>query len=135
MDVFVVMMRIAARAIERSAMTARQKFLVIHMTDPAGAEWDQDIDGARLQRWLEFRDGPDGWEANGQTVAGPEQARRITAHGGDLVVTDGPFPEFAEWFLGVEWIEATDIEQATRLLAEHSTARIGRMYVIPASGD
>ncbi|MFB8188223.1 hypothetical protein ACFC14_02790 [Microbacterium sp. NPDC055988] len=42
-------------------MTARQKFLVIHMTDPAGAEWDPETDGARLRRWLEFRDGPDGW--------------------------------------------------------------------------
>ncbi|MFB8188222.1 hypothetical protein ACFC14_02785 [Microbacterium sp. NPDC055988] len=50
-------------------------------------------------------------------------------------MTDGPFPEFTEWFLGVEWIEAADMEEATRLLAEHSTARIGRMYVIPASGD
>ncbi len=50
-------------------------------------------------------------------------------------MTDGPFPEFAEWFLGVEWIEAADMEEATRLLAGHSTARIGRMYVVPASGD
>lgn len=116
-------------------MTARQKFLVIHMTDPAGAEWDPDIDGARLQRWLELREGPNGWEPNGETVAGPDQARRITAHGGDVVVTDGPFPEFTEWFLGVEWIEAADMDEATRMLAEHSTARIGRMYVIPARGD
>ena len=116
-------------------MTARQKFLVIHMTDRAGADGDPDIDGVALQRWLEFRDGPDGWEANGQTVSGPEQARRITAHRGEVVVTDGPFPEFTEWFLGVEWIEAVDIEEATRLLESHSTARIGRMYLVPASGQ
>lgn len=45
-NVFVVMMRIAARAIERSAVTARQKFLVIHLTDPAGAVGGPDADRA-----------------------------------------------------------------------------------------
>ena len=50
-------------------MTARQKFLVIRMTDPAGADGDPDI------------------------------------------------------------------EEATRLLESHSTARIGRMYLVPASGQ
>ena len=112
-------------------MSARQKFLVIHMTDPAAAEWDPAIDGPRMDAWLAHREGPDGWQPNGETVAGPDTARRITAHDGEFVVTDGPFPEFKEWFLGVEWIEAESLDEATRLLENHPTARIGRMYVVP----
>lgn len=119
-------------ATQGESVTTRQRFLVLHMSDAAGAPWNPETDEPALQRWLELRDGPEGWPANGDVLRPADTARRITAHGGDVVVTDGPFPEFKEWFLGVEWIDARDIEEATRLLASHPTARIGRLYVVPA---
>ncbi|GAA4171344.1 YciI family protein [Gryllotalpicola koreensis] len=113
----------------------RQQFLVLHVTDERAPGWDDAIDRPLMDAWLDHRRGPDGWEPNGFRVGDPATAREIVLRDDTVSVTDGPFPEFKEWFMGVEWIEADDMDQAVELLAKHPTARIGRVMVIPALED
>lgn len=113
----------------------KQKFLVLHVTDSAAPDWDDAIDQPLMDDWLALRVGPDGWEPNGQPVSGRETAREISVRNGEAIVSDAPFAEFKEWFMGAEWIEADDMEHALAMLAKHPTARIGRLVVIPAYED
>jgi hypothetical protein len=110
----------------------KQTFLVLHVTDAAAPEWDAAIDQPLMDAWLAHRAGPEGWQPNGQPVSGRETAREIAVRDGAVVVSDAPFAEFKEWFMGAEWIEADDMDHALAMLAQHPSARIGRLVVIPA---
>ncbi|WP_344778773.1 YciI family protein [Gryllotalpicola kribbensis] len=116
-------------------MWERKRFLVLHLTDAEAPAWSDEIDGPRMDAWLARRAGPEGWEPNGERVSDASTAREIAVRDGVVTVTDGPFPEFKEWFMGAEWIEASDMDEAVAMLSAHPTARIGRVLVIPALED
>jgi hypothetical protein len=108
------------------------RFLVIHMTDPTAAEWDPAVDSPALQRWIDA--GVDsGWEISGSPIADRSTARSVVSRGGELIVTDGPFPEIKEWFAGFDWIEAESLDAAIEIVSTHPSTKVNRLYVVPAA--
>ncbi|WP_243233260.1 YciI family protein [Microbacterium sp. CIAB417] len=109
-------------------MTSR--YLVIHMTDSTGSALPESEDRRMLGDWAE-RGRDAGMLGPGAPVAGPEQAKSVAVRGGELLITDGPFPEFKEWFAGYDLIEAESIDDAAAYMSAHPTAVSGRMYILP----
>lgn len=107
-----------------------QQYLVLHMTDAYGSPLPQDDDRRMLARWADEGTAA-GALGTGAPVAGPEQARSVAVRDGRTLVTDGPFPEFKEWFAGYDLIGAASIDEAAALMAKHPTAIAGRLYILP----
>ncbi|WP_406246040.1 YciI family protein [Microbacterium sp. M] len=105
-------------------------YLVIHMTDAQGTALPESEDRQKLDAWAE-RGKESGILGPGAPVAGPEQAKSVAIRDGQLLITDGPFPEFKEWFAGYDLIEADSIDAAAAYMSEHPTAVAGRMYILP----
>jgi hypothetical protein len=107
-----------------------QQFLVLHLTDSNGAALAPDEDRRMLEAWAE-----EGVEAgaigDGSPVAGPDRAKSVVVRDGRTIVTDGPFPEFKEWFAGYDLLEAESIEEAAEYMAKHPTAVLGRVLILP----
>lgn len=107
-----------------------QQYLVIHMTDSTGAQLALDEDRRMLESWVE-----EGVEAGavgpGAPVAGPDRAKSVVVRDGRTIVTDGPFPEFKEWFAGYDLIEAQSIDDVAAFMAKHPTALAGRVLILP----
>ncbi|NYE19764.1 YciI family protein [Microbacterium immunditiarum] len=107
-----------------------QQYLVIHMTDSSGTLLAQDEDQRMLESWA--KEGEDaGRLGPGAPVAGPEQAKSVIVRDGKVIVTDGPFPEFKEWFAGYDLLEAASIEEAAAYMAKHPTAVAGKVLILP----
>ncbi|MFH8249643.1 YciI family protein [Microbacterium sp. B2969] len=67
----------------------------------------------------------------GAPIGGAEHAKAVAVRDGRLLVTDGPFPEFKEWFAGFALIDAASIDDAVGLMAQHPSAVLGRILVAP----
>ncbi len=107
-----------------------QQFLVIHMTDSTGATLAQDEDQRMLESWAQ--EGTDaGALGPGAPVAGRDEAKSVSVRDGRTIITDGPFPEFKEWFAGYDLIEAESIDEAAAYMAKHPTAVRGRVLILP----
>ncbi|MFC0673591.1 YciI family protein [Brachybacterium hainanense] len=105
-------------------------YLIIHMSDPTGTDLSQSEDQAMLERWA--AEGEDaGRLGRGGPVAGPERAKSVAVREGRTLVTDGPFPEFKEWFAGYDLITADSIDEAAEYMAKHPVALLGRIYILP----
>ncbi len=105
-------------------------YLVIHMSDSQGTSLPESEDRQMLDAWAE-RGKDAGMLGPGAPVAGPERAKSVAIRDGAVLITDGPFPEFKEWFAGYDVIEADSIEGAAEYMSEHPMAVIGRMYILP----
>jgi len=107
-----------------------QQFLVLHLTDPTGSEIPQEDDRRMLDSWVE-----EGEKAGaltlGAPVAGRDQAKSVVVRDGRTIVTDGPFPEFKEWFAGYDILEAESIDEAAAYMAKHPSAVLGRILILP----
>lgn len=107
-----------------------QQFLVLHMTDATGSTLPQDEDQRMLESWAQ--EGADaGALGPGSPVAGRDQAKSVVVRDGRTIVTDGPFPEFKEWFAGYDLLEAESIDEAAAYMAKHPTAMLGRILILP----
>ncbi|REJ04523.1 hypothetical protein DY023_13840 [Microbacterium bovistercoris] len=106
------------------------KYLVIHMSDPTGADLPQSEDQTILENWAAEGNAAGRLEM-GAPVAGPESAKSVAVRGGRTLITDGPFPEFKEWFAGYDLITAESIEEAAEFMAKHPIALSGRIYILP----
>jgi hypothetical protein len=107
-----------------------QQYLVIHMTDSTGSPLQREEDQRMLESWA--KEGEDaGALGLGAPVAGPEQAKSVVVRGGTTLVTDGPFPEFKEWFAGYDLVTADSIDDVAALMAKHPTAVAGRVLILP----
>lgn len=107
-----------------------QQYLVIHMTDSSGSTLAEEDDRQMLDSWA--KEGEDaGRLGSGAPVAGAEHAKSVVVRDGAVLVTDGPFPEFKEWFAGYDLVEADSIEEAAAYMAKHPTAVLGRILILP----
>lgn len=106
------------------------QYLVLHMTDAAGSPMPREEDQRRLGAWAEEGQAA-GRLHDGGPVAGPEAATSVAVRDGQVLITDGPFPEFKEWFAGYDIIDAETIEDAAAYMAKHPTATLGRVYILP----
>lgn len=107
-----------------------QKYLVLHMTDSTGATLAPDEDQRMLDSWVEEGTAA-GALGPGAPVAPRDQAKSVVVRAGRTIVTDGPFPEFKEWFAGYDLVEAESIDEAAALMAKHPTAVAGRVLILP----
>ena len=107
-----------------------QQYLVLHLTDAGGSTLDEGDDRRMLELWAD-----EGVEAGtvglGSPVAGRDRAKSVVVRDGRTIVTDGPFPEFKEWFAGYDILEAESIDQAAEYMAKHPTAVAGRVLILP----
>jgi hypothetical protein len=109
-----------------------QQYLVIHMTDSSGSALARDEDQRMLESWA--KEGEDaGRLGPGAPVAGPEEAKSVVVRDGKVIVTDGPFPEFKEWFAGYDLLEAESIDEAAAYMAKHPTAVAGKVLILPVA--
>ncbi|MEJ1921687.1 YciI family protein [Microbacterium sp. KHB019] len=106
------------------------KYLVIHMSDPTGTDLTRAEDQAMLERWAAEGEAA-GRLGEGAPVAGPEQAKSVVVRDGRPLITDGPFPEFKEWFAGYDLITADSIDEAAEYMTKHPVATLGRIYILP----
>ncbi|MBT2486074.1 MULTISPECIES: YciI family protein [unclassified Microbacterium] len=106
------------------------QYLVIHMTDSKGAALSRTDDQRLLGEWAE-EGKVDGRLHDGAPVGAPDEAKSVAVRNGQVIVTDGPFPEFKEWFAGYDIITAESIEEAAAYMGKHPTAVRGRVYVLP----
>jgi len=107
-----------------------QQFLVLHLTDATGAELPQEEDRRMLDSWAEEGEKV-GALSLGAPVADRDRAKSVVVRDGRTIVTDGPFPEFKEWFAGYDILEAESIEEAATYMANHPTAVLGRILILP----
>ncbi|MFL6141486.1 MAG: YciI family protein [Labedaea sp.] len=64
-------------------------------------------------------------------LASPSSATVIDNRGGEALITDGPFLETKEYFIGFWIMEAADLDVALKLAAEGSKACNRRVEVRP----
>ncbi|WP_105565515.1 YciI family protein [Microbacterium halophytorum] len=105
-----------------------EKFLVIHMTESTGTPIPEDEDRRMLDAWAQA--GRDRL-GQGSMVGGPEQAKSVMVREGRTIVTDGPFPEFKEWFAGFDLVDGESVEDVAAYMAQHPSAPQGRILVLP----
>ncbi|WP_309127117.1 YciI family protein [Microbacterium sp.] len=106
------------------------RYLVIHMTESTGEPLSRDEDQRLLGEWFEEGQAA-GRLHDGAPVASPESAKSVAVRDGKALVTDGPFPEFKEWFAGYDIITADSIDEAAAYMSKHPTAVNGRVYILP----
>lgn len=106
------------------------QYLVIHMTDSTGTAIPAEVDQRMLDSWVEEGEAK-GMLKLGAPTAGRDEAKSVVVRDGEVLVTDGPFPEFKEWFAGYDLITAESIDDVAELMSKHPTAIAGRMYVLP----
>ncbi|WP_461474276.1 YciI family protein [Microbacterium sp. HJ5] len=107
-----------------------QRYFVIHLTDASGSTLAEDEDRRMLDAWEEEGVAA-GTVGVGAPVAGRDRAKAVVVRDGRTIVTDGPFPEFKEWFAGYDILEAGSIEQAAEYMSKHPTAVLGRILILP----
>ena len=107
-----------------------QQYLVLHLTDSSGSKLPPDEDRRMLEAWAEEGVAA-GTVGVGAPVAGRDRAKSVIVRDGRTIVTDGPFPEFKEWFAGYDVLEAESIEEAAAYMAKHPTASAGRVLILP----
>ena len=107
-----------------------QRYLVLHLTDADGSPLAEGDDRRMLESWV-----AEGVETGavglGSPVAGRDRAKSVVVRDGRTIVTDGPFPEFKEWFAGYDLLTAESIDEAATFMAKHPTAVMGRVYILP----
>lgn len=62
----------------------------------------------------------------GEALQGPQNATTLRWSGGKVSITDGPFIETKEQIGGIMILEATDLNDAIRLMSKHPSLRLGK---------
>ena len=75
------------------------------------------------------------WMAVGEALQSSRAAKTLRSKGGKVIVTDGPYAETKEQLGGLGVIEATDLDHAVALLANHPAIRFSPMEIRPIDGE
>jgi hypothetical protein len=108
-----------------------EQFVVVFMNDASGSPLPQGEEQRMHESWA-TGEAADRLRV-GAPIAGAAQAKAVAVRDGRLLVTDGPFPEFKEWFAGFAIVEADSIQDAVALMAPHPSALLGRIIVAPVA--
>ncbi|TRV81492.1 hypothetical protein FKN01_03305 [Streptomyces sp. 130] len=103
------------------------KYVLFIATDPAGEPADENP-----QAWAEKWNGR-GVRLEGMPLKPVEETSTVRVRGSDILVTDGPFAETAEWIAGYDLLEAADLDEAIEVAASHPMATAGRIEVRPVA--
>jgi hypothetical protein len=61
----------------------------------------------------------------GEQLQDPDSATTVRVEDGQMLTTDGPFPEMKEFFGGFYLLEAADLDEALEVAARIPAARMG----------
>lgn len=101
------------------------KYVLFVATDPAGEPTDENPE-AWVEKWNDR-----GVRIEGMPLESVAETRTVRARGDQVLVTDGPFAETAEWIAGYDLIEAADLDEAIEVAASHPMATSGRIEIRP----
>ena len=107
-----------------------QQFVVVFMHDASG-EVLAPGEEQRLHEAWENASRRAGRRGAGAPVARAPEGKARARRQGRAPRTDGPVPEFKEWFAGFAILEADSIDEAAELMSEHPSAVLGRIIVVP----
>lgn len=101
------------------------QYLLFIAVDPAGEPVTKSPEA-----WVEE------WNSRGVRIEGMplkplSEAKTVRVRGDEVLVTDGPFAETAEWIAGYDLIECADLDEAIEVAAGHPMAQEGRIEVRP----
>ena len=102
------------------------KYMLIHYIDES-MELSPDDDAAfdvELEAWdTEMKDR--GVLIGGGRLRPVGDAKTLTVHGGEALISHGPFAETKEQMAAYSVLECTDLNEALEAASRHPTARIG----------
>ncbi|MFK0171683.1 YciI family protein [Streptomyces sp. NPDC090306] len=101
------------------------KYVLFVATDPAGEAVDESPEA-----WVEKWNGR-GVRTEGMPLRPVGETTTVRVRDGQVLVTDGPFAETAEWIAGYDLVEAADLDEAIEVAASHPMAAGGRMEIRP----
>ena len=97
--------------------------------DPEAGEVD-DAAAPPIEDWFDFMIAKDAY-VQGIRLQPQSDATTVRVRGGEVLITDGPFTESAEWIAGVAVIEAEDLDEAIEQALKHPMAYQGRLEIRP----
>ncbi|MFK0099337.1 YciI family protein [Streptomyces sp. NPDC091040] len=101
------------------------KYVLFIATDPAGERTEENPEA-----WAEKWNGR-GVRLEGMPLKPVEETSTVRVRGSEVLVTDGPFAETAEWIAGYDLLEAADLDEAIEVAASHPMATAGRIEIRP----
>jgi hypothetical protein len=113
------------------------KYMILLHSDPTTRQvWDgltddqrRDFTHAHIRFGQHLID--TGQLVTSQALADIDQARRVTVHHDEVIVTDGPFAEAKDYLAGFYVIEAATIDEAAALAATLPDARNTHVEIRP----
>ncbi len=101
------------------------RYILFIATDPDGEEIDTTPDA-----WVEEYNAS-GVRLEGMPLRPPEEGKTVRRRNGEVLVSDGPYTETAEWVAGYDLIECADLDEAIEVASRHPMATRGRIEVRP----
>lgn len=101
------------------------KYVMFIAVDPAGEATDENPD-AWVTQWNDR-----GVRIEGMGLRPVAEGKTVRARGDEVLVTDGPFAELAEWIAGYDLIEVADLDEAIEVARSHPMATAGRIELRP----
>jgi hypothetical protein len=86
--------------------------------------------GSATRSWVAEMDGR-GVRLQGDRLRPVSEAATVQVHGGEVLVSDGPFAETKEQIAGFDVLECADLDEAIEVASRHPVARIGTVEVRP----
>lgn len=103
------------------------RYVLFINVDPTGESTEETPDS-----WVETWNGR-GVRIEGMPLRPPAQGRTIRARDDEVLVTDGPYAELAEWIAGYDLIEASDLDEAIDVARSHPMATAGCVEIRPVA--
>ena len=113
------------------------KYLILIHSNPASrARWETLTPEQRMEFGRNHYRLTDELAASGDLViseglAGPSTAKRVSVRDGQVLATDGPFPEVKEYLAGFYLVECESMERAVELASRVPDALTGAVEVRP----
>lgn len=83
-----------------------------------------------LPRWVDEMDGR-GVRLLGRELDLPETAVTVRVHGGEMLVSDGPFAETKEFVAGFDLLECSDLDEAIEVMAKSPVCQFHPIEIRP----
>src|SRR6266704_2770742 len=104
-------------------MEDRVKYALLIYATPGSAEGVRPADDGVITSWLDY--------TAAERVAHVETATSVTMHGGERLLTDGPFIETKEHLLGFYLLDVPDLDTALDWAGRMPIVRYGTVEVRP----
>jgi hypothetical protein len=113
------------------------KYLILIYSNPASREiWERFTDDQRAEGYRYYAALAEELAASGELIvtealADPALTRRVSAHDGQIITSDGPFAEAKEVLAGFFLLDCQSTERAVEIAARVPEAELGLVEVRP----